>query len=94
MMVDAHRRHGDSGALERHEREFFEGRLDARVFQTELRTISSVMRDEGVEQIDLLKIDAERSEWDILQGIEPADWSKIKQVVMEVHDQEGTLLQR
>jgi acyl carrier protein len=33
-----------------------------------------------------LKIDVERSELDILQGIEDLDWSKIRQIVVEVED--------
>src|SRR6185503_10566749 len=33
----------------------------------------------------------EKSEWDVLQGIEPEDWQKIRQVVVEVHDLDGRL---
>lgn len=51
-----------------------------------LTTISEMIRENGVEQIDLLKIDAEKSEFEILAGIEEDDWPKIKQVVVEVHD--------
>lgn len=52
----------------------------------ELRTISQIMRENGIQKIDLLKIDVERSEFDVILGIEEADWPKIKQVVVEVHD--------
>ena len=52
----------------------------------ELRTISEDIREQGIEQIDLLKIDVEKSEWDVLQGIEPADWERIQQIVIEVHN--------
>ncbi len=52
-----------------------------------LRRLSSVIRDEQIDRIDLLKIDVERSELDVLAGIDPADWGKIQQVVMEVHSQ-------
>ncbi len=51
------------------------------------------MREYGVERIDLLKIDVEKSEWDVLSGIQKEDWSKIKQIVVEVHDVEGRLEQ-
>jgi len=44
-----------------------------------------------VEQIDLLKIDVEKSELEVLEGIEPEDWSKIQQIVVEVHDINGRL---
>ena len=56
-----------------------------------LTTISSIIREQGIPQIDLLKIDVEKSELDIMNGIDPADWSKIKQIVMEIHDYEGSL---
>jgi acyl carrier protein len=45
-----------------------------------------VIREQGVERIDLLKVDAEKSEGYILAGIRDEDWPKIRQVVLEVHD--------
>lgn len=59
--------------------------------ECELRTISEVMADHGVPRIDLLKIDAEGEELEVLRGIEPDDWPKIRQVVVEVHDVDGRL---
>jgi FkbM family methyltransferase len=56
-----------------------------------LTTISRVIHEQGVEQIDLLKIDAEKSELDVLAGIEEKDWAKIRQMVIEVHDGDGRL---
>ena len=53
-----------------------------------LRRLSDVIRDEKIEHIDLLKIDVQRAELDVLRGIDDADWKKIDQVVVEVHDQE------
>ena len=41
--------------------------------------------------MDLLKIDVERAELEVLQGVEEADWPKVQQVVLEVHDVEGRL---
>jgi FkbM family methyltransferase len=52
----------------------------------QLRTISEMIRELNIEQVDLLKVDAEKSELDVLLGIEDRDWLKIKQVVIEVHD--------
>ncbi|NET41324.1 FkbM family methyltransferase [Okeania sp. SIO2B3] len=52
----------------------------------QLRTLSEVIREHNVEQIDLLKVDVEKSELDVLLGIEDRDWQKIKQVVVEVHN--------
>lgn len=57
-------------------------------FKCQLKTISSIVREHKVEQIDLLKIDAEKSEMAILKGIQENDWSKIRQMVLEVHSVE------
>lgn len=53
-----------------------------------LRRLSDVMREEGVEAIDLLKVDVERAELDVLAGIDDEDWPKIRQVVLEVDTRE------
>ncbi|MBD3307338.1 amino acid adenylation domain-containing protein [candidate division KSB3 bacterium] len=66
-------------------------RLVTRTFPCELRPLSEVIREHNVPQIDLLKIDVEKSELDVLRGIQDEDWPKIKQVVIEVHDTEGQL---
>ncbi len=60
-------------------------RLTTEVLVRPVRTLSSVIVEHDVERIDLLKIDAEKSEPDILQGIAADDWPKIQQVVIEVH---------
>ncbi|MDP5138364.1 amino acid adenylation domain-containing protein, partial [Rheinheimera baltica] len=57
----------------------------------ELSTVSAQIKANKIEKIDLLKIDVERSEIDVLSGIEPQDWGKIKQVVIEVHDVNNSL---
>jgi amino acid adenylation domain-containing protein/FkbM family methyltransferase len=59
----------------------------------ELRTLSHVLRQTGVDRIDLLKVDVEKSELDLLAGIEAADWPKIRQLVVEVYDRDGRLQQ-
>ncbi len=48
--------------------------------------LSKILREHNICQIDLLKIDVEKSELDVLLGIEDQDWSKIRQIVIEVHD--------
>ncbi|HEX9733024.1 MAG TPA: amino acid adenylation domain-containing protein [Thermoanaerobaculia bacterium] len=53
-----------------------------------LRRLSTVMREEGVDRIHLLKLDVQRSEADVLRGIDAEDWPKIDQIVLEVHDLE------
>lgn len=56
-----------------------------------METLSYVIEEQGLEVIDLLKLDAEKSEMDILEGIKEEHWSKIKQIVMEVHGSEAFL---
>ncbi len=56
-----------------------------------LRTLSEIVHEEQVQRIDLLKIDVEKSELDVLAGIEAPHWGLIQQVVIEVHDLEGRL---
>jgi amino acid adenylation domain-containing protein/FkbM family methyltransferase len=57
----------------------------------ELRTLSSVIDEHGVERIDLLKIDAEKSELEVLRGIRDEHWPRIRQVVVDVHDNDDRL---
>ncbi len=66
-------------------------RLEGRHVTCRLTTLSEVIREHGVERIDLLKIDVEKSELDVLAGIAEEDWPKIRQVVVEVHDLDGRL---
>jgi FkbM family methyltransferase len=79
--------------------ELIDERLHARTVRAQLRTLSSFIAEHGIDRIDLLKINVEKSELDVLLGISPADWSKIRQLVIEVDREENlepiaTLLQR
>src|SRR6266498_2223177 len=67
--------------------ELLEGRFEGLERNCRLRRLSDVMKEEGIDRIDLLKIDAERSEEEVLAGIEDEDWEKIDQIVMEAHDE-------
>ena len=71
--------------------ELVKDRLESEQFTCELRTISEIITKEQIETIDLLKVDVEKSELDVLQGISAEDWHKIQQVVVEVHDMEGRM---
>ncbi|HEV8701584.1 MAG TPA: amino acid adenylation domain-containing protein [Candidatus Polarisedimenticolia bacterium] len=64
-------------------------RLRARSVPAVLRTLSSVIAEQGLEGIDLLKINVEKSELDVLRGLEPRDWPRIRQMVIEVDDREN-----
>jgi amino acid adenylation domain-containing protein/non-ribosomal peptide synthase protein (TIGR01720 family)/FkbM family methyltransferase len=61
-------------------------RMSSESFVCQMKRISDVIRDNQIERIDLLKIDVQKSELDVLRGIDEDDWPKIKQVVLEVHD--------
>lgn len=60
--------------------------FQAKQVACQLKTLSEVISEYDIGQIDLLKIDAERSELDVFMGIKDEDWFRIKQVVVEVHD--------
>jgi hypothetical protein len=60
-----------------------------RRFRCQVRTLSEVLRTWDVPRVDLLKIDVEGSEWEVLAGVEPELWKRIRQVVVEVHDVTG-----
>jgi nonribosomal peptide synthetase DhbF len=66
-------------------------RLSSERFTCGLRTLSAVVREYGVERIDLLKVDVESAEYEVLQGIDAAHWPLIRQLVVEVHDVDGRL---
>jgi amino acid adenylation domain-containing protein/FkbM family methyltransferase len=74
------------------EHELVDGLFDSHVdFACEMRTVSQILREQGIGSLDLLKVDVEKSEWDVLLGVEPQDWPRIRQVVVEVHDEGGRL---
>ena len=67
-------------------------RLEKQTFSCRLCTLSGLVAEHGLERIDLLKIDAEKCEWEILSAVTDADWERIAQVVVEVHDSTGDLV--
>ena len=62
-----------------------------RFVQCEVETLSRQIEKLEIEKIDLLKIDVEGAEWDVLSGIEARHWPLIRQIVAEVHDENGRL---
>lgn len=69
-----------------HADDLLSGRSAAETYECSLRRLSDVIAQEGIGQIDLLKIDVQRAEMNVLKGIRDEDWPKIQQIVMEVHD--------
>ena len=49
-----------------------------------VRPLSSVLDEQHIDHIDLLKIDVEGAELDVLNGIEERHWPLIRQTVIEV----------
>ena len=80
-----------SGFDEEDVREMLSGRHENVMIDCPVQTLSDVIESRGVESIDLLKLDVEKSELDVLRGIREEDWPKVRQVVAEVHDINGGL---
>jgi FkbM family methyltransferase len=77
------------GLSDREADDQLEGRYEPQTLSCELRTLSSVLREYEIMSVNLLKIDVERAELDVLNGIEEPDWPRIDQIVMEIHDEDG-----
>ncbi|MER7815524.1 FkbM family methyltransferase [Streptomyces sp. NPDC096153] len=54
-------------------------------------TVGELAERHGVDEVALLKIDVERAELDVLEGVPEQLWPKVRRVVTEVHDVEGRL---
>ena len=76
----------DAEALLLHGSEFLREKFLTENQLCRLRRLSDVIREQEVEFIDLLKIDVQRAEVDVLDGIDDQHWENIGQIVMEVHD--------
>lgn len=92
-ILENQRSAGDGEAavvLERSE-DFLDARLTSVTYDCPLVPLSHIIRQEGVQSIDLLKIDVQKSEIDVLRGLAPEDWARVRQIAMEVHDLDGQL---
>lgn len=69
--------------------DYLKVRLKAEEVRCRLSTVSTFLREQGVERVDLIKIDVQKSEAEIVRGIDDDDWPRIRQMVMEVHDSDG-----
>jgi FkbM family methyltransferase len=54
-------------------------------------TLSEVVRSYGIDEVDLLKVNVEKAEQDVLDGIDGDDWPKIRQLTIQLHDLAGRL---
>lgn len=62
----------------------FLNQSETRVVQ--VRTLSSVIREQGITSVDFLKVDVEGGEISVLEGIEEMHWPIFKQVAVETHN--------
>lgn len=54
-----------------------------RTEEVQVVSLSAFFRDHGVKRVDLLKVDVEGAELAVLQGVNPLDFLKVQQVVVE-----------
>jgi amino acid adenylation domain-containing protein/FkbM family methyltransferase len=71
--------------------EYLDERLHSTTYKVGRRTLSDVLAETGVERVALLKIDVQKAEAEVLRGVADADWPKIDQVALELHDLGGRL---
>jgi phthiocerol/phenolphthiocerol synthesis type-I polyketide synthase E len=83
-----------------HADDILEARFAGQPYECEIVTLSQVIRQHHVPRIDLLKIDVQKSELQVIEGLDDEHWPLIRQLVIEVHDLDGrvqhvrTLLER
>lgn len=65
-------------------RSLIDGRLRRSAVRARLRPLAQVIAEERIERIDLLKVNVEKSELDVLRGLERGDWDRVRQIVVEV----------
>ena len=74
-----------------HTDDLMEERFREIPYTCRLEGLSRVMRDLEIPEVGLLKVDVQKSELHVLEGIDEEDWGKIRQIVLEVHDTDGRL---
>ncbi len=66
---------------------FFRSHLEKKeIIRADLVRLHDIIAAEGIDRIDLLKIDVERCELQVLQGLDPEDFAKIREIIIEVED--------
>lgn len=87
----SHKYLANSGVDEDSINYLLEGKFDAVEVECESIRLSDVISRNGIERIDLLKIDVEKSEAHVLAGIDDEHWLLIRRIALEVHDIQGAL---
>jgi len=70
----------------RHQEDLLDQRFVSESWVRPVRTLHEIVAEHGVDRVDLLKVDVEKSEAEVLEGLGEGDWPKIRQAVVEVHD--------
>jgi amino acid adenylation domain-containing protein/FkbM family methyltransferase len=71
--------------LPEHAEELIDERFEAKTLDCHSKTLSDIIGENNIDQIDLLKISAPRGELGILEGIDNDDWKRIRQITLEVY---------
>jgi len=79
----------DQAVIDEAVSELMEGRLEFDTFTCPLISVSDIIDKHDLDQINLLKIDAEKSEEQIIAGIRDEHWDIIEQIIIEVHLQDN-----
>lgn len=66
-----------------------EQRLTHEAIDCDVCTLSDLIDEYQIDRIDLLKIDAEKSEVAVLRGVRDEHWPRFRQIFIEAHDLSG-----
>lgn len=62
------------------------GQLPSKTFDAKITTLDNIVKTHNIDKIDLLKVDVEGAELMVMKSISKDAFSRIRQVVIEVHD--------
>jgi FkbM family methyltransferase len=90
-IIENQRRGGDASAAQvgAFAEELLDVRFAAVRFTARLRRLSDVLREQRIERVDLMKVDVQKCELEVLEGIDDADWPRFSQIALEAHDIDG-----
>lgn len=67
------------------------GKYQQEVIAVRSVTLSEAITSAGVPSVSLLKVDVEKSEIEVLDGLADEDWPKVRQVAIEAHEIDGAI---
>jgi phthiocerol/phenolphthiocerol synthesis type-I polyketide synthase E len=81
----------EAGAVLADRADFMDARFQAMRMRCPMRTLSEIIDEHDLSVVDLLKIDVQKLEMQVLGGIAERHWSRIRQIVIEIHDRLGRM---